>query len=43
MEEIQKQWQINKIFEPIITEKERMELASEWKRAVRTTQHWAEE
>ena len=43
MEEIQKQWQINKIFEPVITEKERKELASEWKRAVRTTQSWTEE
>jgi len=43
MEEIQKQWQVNKIFEPVITEKERKELASEWKRAVRTTQSWTEE
>jgi glycerol kinase len=43
MEEIQQQWQVNKIFEPLTTEKERMELASGWKRAVRTTQHWAEE
>jgi glycerol kinase len=43
MEEIQQQWQVNKIFEPAITEKERSELASEWKRAIRTTQFWAEE
>ena len=42
MEEIQKQWQVNKIFEPVITEKERRELASEWKRAIRTTQSWTE-
>ena len=43
MEEIQQQWQINKIFEPIITEKERKDLASDWKRAIRTAQFWAEE
>jgi glycerol kinase len=42
MEEIQQQWQVNKIFEPTITEKERMELASGWKRAIKTTQFWAE-
>ena len=42
IEEIQKQWQVNKIFEPVITEKERKELASEWKRAIRTTQSWTE-
>ena len=42
MEEIQQQWQVNKIFEPVIAEKERIELASGWKRAIRTTQFWAE-
>lgn len=43
MEEIQQQWQINKIFEPIISEKERKDLAIDWKKAIRTAQFWAEE
>ena len=43
MEEIKQQWQVNKIFEPIITEKERKDLASDWKRAIRTAQFWTEE
>jgi len=43
MEEIQQQWQVNKIFEPAIAEKERLELAGGWKRAIKTTQFWAEE
>jgi glycerol kinase len=42
-EEIQKQWQIDKTFEPVINEKERKELASDWHKAIRTTQFWAEE
>lgn len=43
MGEIQQQWQVNKIFEPIITEQERKDLASDWKKAIRTAQFWAEE
>jgi glycerol kinase len=43
MEEIQQQWQINKIFEPLITEKKRKDLASDWKRAINTAQFWAAE
>jgi glycerol kinase len=43
MESIQQQWQIDRIFEPLISEKERKELSADWKRAVRTTQYWAEE
>lgn len=42
MEEIQQQWQVNKIFEPIISDKERMELSSGWRKAIRTTEFWAE-
>ena len=42
MEEIQQQWQINKIFEPEISDDERNHLAKDWKRAIRAAQFWAD-
>lgn len=42
MEEIQQQWQINKIFEAAISDDERKHLAKDWKRAILATQVWAD-
>ncbi len=41
MEEIQQQWQIDKIFEPRINDEERKRLAGDWRRAIRAAQFWA--
>lgn len=40
IEEIQQQWQIEKVFEPAMQETERNELTRGWERAVRTTVDW---
>jgi glycerol kinase len=37
IEEIQQQWQIDKTFEPVMSESQRNELTSGWQRAVNTT------
>lgn len=42
MEEIQKQWQIDQVFEPGMTEEERNLLSKGWQRAVRAAKVWAE-
>ena len=42
MEEIQKQWQIDRVFEPHMTEEERNQLSKGWQRAVRAAKVWAE-
>ncbi len=43
MEEIQQQWQIDKIFEPAIDEEKRNNFSMQWKRAVKAAQAWSEE
>ncbi len=43
MEEIQKQWQVDRIFEPAMEEEERNQLSKGWQRAVRAVKAWAEE
>ena len=42
LEEIQKQWQVNRVFEPDMKEEERNELSKGWQRAVDTAKVWAE-
>lgn len=42
MEEIQKQWQVDRVFEPHMTEEERNQLSKGWQRAVRAAKVWAE-
>ena len=42
MEEIQKQWQIDRVFEPGMAEEERNQLSKGWQRAVRAAKVWAE-
>jgi len=42
MEVIQDQWQIDKIFVPLIDDEERKNLSFNWKRAIRAAQSWAE-
>ncbi len=42
MEEIQEQWQTDKIFESQIDNEKRKSLSSEWQRAVRAAQVWAD-
>ncbi|HTN05935.1 glycerol kinase GlpK [Agriterribacter sp.] len=42
MEEIQKQWQVDRIFEPGMKEEERSQLSKGWQRAVKATKVWAE-
>ncbi|HRI19468.1 MAG TPA: glycerol kinase GlpK [Panacibacter sp.] len=43
MEEIQEQWQLDKIFTPAIDEEQRNALAKDWKRAIKATQTWADD
>lgn len=43
MEEIQQQWQVDKIFEPMIDEEKRNHFSKQWKRAVKAAQAWSEE
>jgi glycerol kinase len=43
MKEIQQQWQINKIFEPAISDEERKHFARDWKKAIRAAQFWADD
>lgn len=42
MEEIRKQWQVDRIFEPAVKEEERNRLSKGWQRAVKTAKVWAE-
>ncbi|MBW7892092.1 MAG: glycerol kinase GlpK, partial [Chitinophagaceae bacterium] len=41
MEEVQKQWQAERIFEPAMQEAERIELAKGWQRAVKAVISWS--
>lgn len=43
MEEIQQQWQVDKIFETAIDEEKRNHFSKQWKRAVKAAQAWSEE
>ncbi|HRO44338.1 glycerol kinase GlpK [Agriterribacter sp.] len=43
MEEIQKQWQVDRTFDPGMKEEERDQLSKGWQRAVRAAKVWAEE
>ncbi|HRN57656.1 MAG TPA: FGGY-family carbohydrate kinase, partial [Agriterribacter sp.] len=43
MEEIQKQWQVDRTFEPAMKEEERNRLSKEWQRAVKAAKVWAED
>jgi glycerol kinase len=43
MEEIQKQWQVDRIFEPAMKEDDRNKLSKGWQRAVRAAKVWAED
>lgn len=42
MEEIQKQWQVDRVFEPGMIEEESSRLSKGWQRAVKTAKVWAE-
>lgn len=42
IDEIQQQWQVNKIFSPVMDQQKRNELVSGWRRAVRAAIAWAE-
>ena len=42
MDEIQKQWQVDRVFEPDMKEYDRSKLSKEWQRAVRAAKVWAE-
>lgn len=42
MEEIQDQWQVERIFEPVLNDEERERLAKGWKRAVHAAEVWSE-
>ena len=42
IEEIQQQWQVNKIFSPVMNENEREQLVKGWKKAVKAAIAWAE-
>ncbi len=41
-EEIQKQWQVDRVFEPAMNEEERNQLSKGWQKAVKTAKVWAE-
>ncbi|MEP7317386.1 MAG: glycerol kinase GlpK [Panacibacter sp.] len=41
MEAIQEQWQVDKIFTPVINDEQRTALSKEWHRAIKATQVWA--
>jgi glycerol kinase len=43
LEEIQQQWQVDRAFQPGISEAKKETLAREWHRAIRTTQTWADD
>lgn len=43
MDEIQQQWQVDKIFEPVMQQEERNSAATNWKKAIRATQFWADD
>ncbi len=43
MAEIREQWQVDRIFEPVIAAEQREKLSKDWKRAVRATQFWADD
>lgn len=43
MEEIREQWQVDRIFEPLIAAEQREKLSKDWKRAVRAAQVWADD
>ncbi|NNV57231.1 glycerol kinase GlpK [Limnovirga soli] len=42
MEEIQEQWQVDSIFTPVITDTDRAALSADWRRAIKSTQAWAD-
>ncbi|MEP6845313.1 MAG: glycerol kinase GlpK [Panacibacter sp.] len=42
MEDIQQQWQIDRVFESSINDDERTKAASNWKRAIGATKNWAD-
>lgn len=42
MEEIEQQWQVDRVFESAITGNARNKTASEWKRAIAATKFWAD-
>src|SRR5690606_17969503 len=42
MEEIQKQWKVDRIFEPAMKEEDRNQLSKGWQRAVDAAKVWAE-
>ena len=43
MEEIQEQWQVDRIFEPAMSEDERKNSSKQWQRAIKATQSWADD
>ncbi len=43
MEEIQEQWQVDKIFTPLIDDAQRSELSKDWRRAIKATRTWADD
>jgi glycerol kinase len=43
MEEIQKQWQVDRVFEPGMKEEESSRLSKGWQRAIKAAKVWAEE
>jgi len=43
MEEIQEQWQVDKVFTPLIDEAKRTALSKDWQRAIKATQMWADD
>lgn len=42
MQEIQQQWQVDRIFESVVDNSERETAAKNWKRAIGATKHWAD-
>ena len=40
-DDIQKQWQMESIFSPLMTDAKRNELSEGWKRAIQTTVSWS--
>lgn len=43
MEEIQEQWQVDKVFTPVIDDAKRTALSKDWQRAIKATQMWADD
>jgi glycerol kinase len=43
MDDIKQQWQVDKIFEPVLDTDTSRKLIKDWKRAVERSKHWYEE